>query len=166
MKKSNVIVFAIAAVLSVFLLWLWYFLGFNQIDSPLDLIISIIWWVVIVALIAGVVKVEQMRREKIRTTYVGTGFLFNSEAGTVGLSGQGAVDAIERTIANLKYDFTAASLEDETKAAIKTVVRTKTYKPAESEDAQPTWDGEVCLAVPGAEAKPFASKEELVALLA
>ena len=55
MKKSNVIVFAIAAVLSIFLLWLWYFLGFNQIDSPLDLIISIIWWVVIVALIAGVV---------------------------------------------------------------------------------------------------------------
>ena len=94
MKKSNVIVFAIAAVLSIFLLWLWYFLGFNQIDSPLDLIISIIWWVVIVALIAGVVKVEKTRREKIRTTYVGTGFLFNSEAGTVGLSGQGAVDAI------------------------------------------------------------------------
>ena len=166
MKKSNVIVFAIAAVLSIFLLWLWYFLGFNQIDSPLDLIISIIWWVVIVALIAGVVKVEKTRREKIRTTYVGTGVLFNREAGTVGLSGQGAVDAIERTIANLKYDFTNTSLEDETKAAIKTVVRTKTYKPAESEDAQPTWEGEVCLAIPGAEAKPFASKEELVALLA
>ena len=166
MKKSNVIVFAIAAVLSIFLLWLWYFLGFNQIDSPLDLVISIIWWVVIVALIAGVVKVEQTRREKIRTTYVGTGFLFNSEAGTVGLSGQGTVDAIERTIANLKYDFTNASVEDEAKAAIKTVVRTKTYKPAESEDAQPTWEGEVCLAIPGAEAKPFASKEELVALLA
>ena len=165
MKKSNVIVFAIAAVLSIFLLWLWCFLGFNQIDSPLDLVISIIW-LVIVALIAGVVKVEQTRREKIRTTYVGTGFLFNSEAGTVGLAGQGMVDAIERTIANLKYDFTNASLEDETKAAIKTVVRTKTYKPAESEDAQPTWEGEVCLAIPGAEAKPFDSKEELVALLA
>lgn len=47
MKKSNIVVLTIAAVVSVFLLGLWFFLGFNQIDSPLDLVVSVIWWVAI-----------------------------------------------------------------------------------------------------------------------
>ena len=53
MKKSNWIGLAIAVLVDVFLLWLWFFLGFNQVDSPLDLVISIIWLVVIVAVVVG-----------------------------------------------------------------------------------------------------------------
>lgn len=166
MKKSNVVIFALAAILSIFLLWLWCSLGFNQIDGPFDLAISVVWWVAIAALIAGVVKAEQARREKIRTTYVGNSFLFNSEVGTVNLSGQRAADAIERIVANLEYDFTNAPLEDGAKTAIKAVVRTKTYRPPENGNTQPVWEGEMCLATPGAQAKSFASKEQLAALLA
>ena len=38
MKKSNVIVFVLLALASAFFLWLWYFLGLNRVDEPLDLV--------------------------------------------------------------------------------------------------------------------------------
>ena len=44
MKKSNVIVFVLLALASAFFLWLWYFLGLNRVDEPLDLVLSIVWW--------------------------------------------------------------------------------------------------------------------------
>ena len=46
MKKSNVIVFVLLALASAFFLWLWYFLGLNRVDEPLDLVLSIVWWLV------------------------------------------------------------------------------------------------------------------------
>lgn len=165
MKKSNVILFVIAVIISAFLLWLWYHLGFNQIDNPLDLVISIIWWAIMIVLIAAVVKVEQTRREKIRTMYVGPDFLFNSEAGVVALEGATPLDAIEQALEKLEYDFTNNSIDDDQKEVIKKVVRTKKFKPAENDDEEPTWEGEVCEAVSGAEAQKFSSKEELAALL-
>ena len=58
MKKSNVIITVILAAVSIFLLALWYWLGFNEIDSPLDLVISVVWWAVIVAGIAVAAKTE------------------------------------------------------------------------------------------------------------
>ena len=54
MKKSNVIVFVLLALASAFFLWLWYFLGLNRVDEPLDLVLSIVWWLVIVVAIAGI----------------------------------------------------------------------------------------------------------------
>ena len=61
MKKSNVIVFVLLALASAFFLWLWYFLGLNRVDEPLDLVLSIVWWLVIVVAIAVIVKMEQQR---------------------------------------------------------------------------------------------------------
>ena len=45
MKKSNVIVLAVAALVAAFLLFLWYYLGFNRIDNPFDLVLTICWWI-------------------------------------------------------------------------------------------------------------------------
>ena len=55
MKKSNVIVTAIIVVLSAFLLWLWYSLGLNTVDQPLDLVVSVVWWA-LVAIGAGLMS--------------------------------------------------------------------------------------------------------------
>ena len=62
MKKSNVIIFVLLAIASAFLLWLWYCLGLNKVDEPLDLVLSILWWIVIIASIVIVAKMEQIRR--------------------------------------------------------------------------------------------------------
>ena len=83
MKKSNIIVLAVAAAVSVFLLALWFILGFNHVDSPVDPLVTLVWWIVIVAAVLIINKVEGTRRERIRSVYVGEGQLFNSELGLV-----------------------------------------------------------------------------------
>ena len=49
MKTNNKIVLIVSALLAAFLLFLWFYLDFNQVDSPLDLLIAILWWVIIAA---------------------------------------------------------------------------------------------------------------------
>ena len=167
MKKSNVILFVIAALLSAFLLGLWYYLGLNHVDEPLDLVVSVIWWIAMVAMIAGIVKTENTRKRKVRTAYVGAGFLFNSETGNVPTAGRSVVDVLEEVLTGLEYGFEANEADDATKAAIKAVVRSETFKPADQDGKEPEeWTGEVVPAVPGAKGTPFANKVELAALLA
>lgn len=48
MRKGNVITIAVLAILSLVFLWLWNALGFSFTD-PVDLAITIVWWVVIIA---------------------------------------------------------------------------------------------------------------------
>ena len=87
MKKSNVIVFVLLALASAFFLWLWYFLGLNRVDEPLDLVLSIVWWLVIVVAIAVIVKMERTRRQRVRTVYVGDCATYNSEQGLATIEG-------------------------------------------------------------------------------
>lgn len=44
MKKTNTIIAAVLAVISVVLLVVWYALGLNHVDEPLDLVLSVVWW--------------------------------------------------------------------------------------------------------------------------
>ncbi|MGI6104879.1 MAG: hypothetical protein ACOYD7_01645 [Raoultibacter sp.] len=81
MKKSNVIVYILLAVVSIFLLWLWYYLGLNNIDEPLDLVISIVWWLIVIVAIVVIVRVEKARKQRIQTIYVTDDMLFNPELG-------------------------------------------------------------------------------------
>lgn len=55
MKKSNVIVLAVAALVAAFLLFLWYYLGFNHIDSPFDLVLTVVWWLGIALIVGGII---------------------------------------------------------------------------------------------------------------
>lgn len=62
MKKSNVIVLAVAALVAAFLLFLWYYLGFNHIDSPFDLVLTVVWWLGIALIVGGIIYVERKRQ--------------------------------------------------------------------------------------------------------
>lgn len=109
MKKSNVIVFVLLALASAFFLWLWYFLGLNRVDEPLDLVLSIVWWLVIVVAIAVIVKMERTRRQRVRTVYVGDCATFNSEQGLATIEGSQPVsEVIAGILQSLKYDFSRA----------------------------------------------------------
>ena len=85
MKKSNVIALAVAALVAAFLLFLWYYLGFNHIDNPFDLVLTICWWIGIGLIVAGIMYVEHKRQRQIRTIYVSPTALYNSEKGIVAL---------------------------------------------------------------------------------
>ncbi len=137
MKKSNYILFSLFALASAFLLFLWYRLGFNKVDNPLDLTISVVWWVVIAAFIFFVVRFEKKRRQQIRTVYVSPTALFNCESGLVPCaSPERRTDMIENILANLKYGFDAEDLPEEGDFDFQYVVRTEDFKEENAKDRQ------------------------------
>lgn len=154
MRKSNYLVLGAAAVVAALLLVLWYHLGFNRIDSPLDLTLAIVWWVGIVAIAAIIIRVEERRRRQIRTLYVSPKSLYSSELGMVGIGEAGAVEAMRDMLGQLKYGFDSKGLPDRKKFDYRFVVRTDEFKehdgeggkPADDAAAQrkdPTWKGMV-----------------------
>lgn len=186
MKKSNVIIFTLIAVASAFLLWLWFYLGFNRVDEPLDLVLSVVWWAIIVVALVVIVKMEQTRRRRIRTVYVGDSATFNSENGLTRLTeDRPAQDAIASILENLKYGFSRADFPEEDEFEVKYFVRTKEFKvektdgqhAAEAVDTaeasaeqtlsgqQKTWKGEVFV-VETKEERSFETPEELAQILA
>ncbi len=175
MKKSNVILTAVAGVASIFLLWLWFHLGFNQVDSPLDLFLSIIWWLIIGIGAAAIVKLEKTRRERIRTVYLGDSRLYNSEVGVQMMTpGVAAADALASIINALEYDFDRVDGPDPDNESERInwryIVHTAKYQVDEDEDGRPrhdreTWEGDVVIVSTG-ETRAFSSRAELAALIA
>lgn len=62
MSKSNIIVTVVLAALSILLLCLWYFQGFSATDAPLDLVLSVVWWIVIIIGVVLVTKTGKTNR--------------------------------------------------------------------------------------------------------
>ncbi len=184
MKKSNVLVFALLAVVSAFLLWLWYFLGLNHVDEPLDLVLSIVWWVVIAVAVLLVVRMERVRRERIRTVYVGDYATFNSEQGLVSFETTEPMETIVASILeNLTYGFSRADFPDREKFDARYFVRTKEFSVWDGDEGraatpshktapvsrgssgQKAWKGEV-IVVATKKSHPFETPKELSDILA
>ena len=173
MKKSNVILTVLIAAVSAFLLWLWFNLGFNTVDAPLDLILSVIWWAIVAVGIAFVVKTEKTRRESVRTVDLGEGRYYNSETGVRMMPvGTSAVDSIAGVLTALEYGFDREDAPDpddrENPANWTHVVRTSKYEPARTDDdgerKDETWEGEVVVVETG-KAIPFDSRERLATII-
>lgn len=174
MKKSNIALTVIFAVVSVFLLWLWFWLGFDKIDSPLDLIISIVWWVVIAAGAVLVYRSEQKRRAAVRTVYLADGRYYNSESGMRSVAaGSSAADSIAAVLGALEYDFSRMTPPDQKDDAERVdwryVIHTDTFKPTRTDNdgnrENETWEGDVVTVATG-ETRTFSSRDELAALIA
>ena len=140
MKTNNYIVLGISAVAAAFLLFLWYSLGFNHVDNPLDLVLAIVWWVGIVVLVALIMRVENNRKRQIRTIYVSPTALYNSERGMVGLNGTTDIAAMQDILNNLEYGFEKNDLPENSKFDYRYVVQTDEFKDS---DDEPTWKGTV-----------------------
>ena len=169
MKKSNWIGLAIAVLIDVFLLWLWFFLGFNRVDSPLDLVISIIWLVAIVAVAAAVNRLERQREKRLRTIYVSPTAVFNKERGLVSLGSAAAAPSVmEGILKDMEYGFDLKEMPRPEEFNCRYVVQTDEYKAADGEGGSPTWKGTVVAIdrVNGNKETPFFSRDELVAALA
>lgn len=162
MRKSNWFVLALASIAAAVLLWLWYYLGFNRVDSPLDLVVAIIWWVVIVAVAFAIKHTEDKRRERMRTAFVGDGFLYNPETGLlVSELGESEVALLERTLADLTYSNKIVALDKDEQLPFRWVVHTITF-----DKAGEVWKGEIrSVHKPEQDPIPFESRGELVASL-
>lgn len=112
MKKSNWLIAGLLVVASVIFLAMWYVLGFNLIDDPLDLIVSIVWWVVIIAVCLLIQWSENKRQRSIRTTLLAPGVLYNPEVGVVEVApGQTHAQTLERILSNLTYGFDTEKMQ-------------------------------------------------------
>lgn len=131
MKKSNVIVLGIAAVASLFLLWLWWYLGFSAVDGPADILITIAWWLVIALVVFGIYRMEARRREQMRTIYVSPTALFNCESGLVECTNTAKrIDLVEEILKNMHYGMDFQDMPDPAEFAYSYIIRTKDYKGA------------------------------------
>lgn len=165
MKKSNWILLAVLVVISAFLLWLWYYLGFNRVDNPLDLVLSIIWWAVVLVAVVAIWQIEKRRQERIRTIYVGEQFIFNSELGKKGYNGaEQLMTEMGETLEELKYNFDREDLPDQEKLPIRFLVRTTKYKADSDDEDKNEWEGEVCIAGEDTE-QAFETREELASII-
>lgn len=163
MKKSNWLILGLAAVACAFLLWLWYYLGFNKIDDPLDLVLAIIWWVIVALAGVLIAKAEKARRERIRTIYVLDGKLFNSEVGAVEPeAGSTLVQAAQKLLEQLDYGFDRNELPSDAKPGY--VIQSESFKAGD----EPEWKGKVTKVVPGGDnvETEFDGVDQLAAALA
>ncbi|WP_080799619.1 phosphatase PAP2 family protein [Arabiibacter massiliensis] len=136
MKKSNWIIMAVLAVAAGAFLWLWYYLGFNFVDDPFDLVLAIVYWALVIGLSTGIHFAEKKRRQRVRTVYVSDRALFNSEAGLLAFQGEEPTqDDIAAVLYNLKYDFTRADEPDLDEFDVKYLVRTEKFD-AEQRDEE------------------------------
>ena len=163
MRKSNWLVIAIAVVASAALLWAWYALGFFAVDSPVDVAVSIVWWVAIVAVVAGISWAESRRRERMRLAFIGDGVVYNPESGVVmPKRGETEAAALQRTLAGMAFPDEVRPLDDSTRTTFRWVVRSHKFK-----NGGEVWEGVVLPANDtDAKGRPFSSREDLAALLA
>lgn len=163
MRKSNWIIIAIIVVASIIFLGMWYYFGFNYVDDPLDLVISIIWWVLIVAICIIINKVEKDRQRAIRTVYLAPNFIFNTELGVINLGPDGKyVPVIQRVLSNLEYDFDKQDTPEENKSRsrFRYIVHTNKF-----EDNGDTWEGEIIMVSQPDRPFEFNGRHELAAVL-
>lgn len=173
MRKSNTIIAVIAVVAAVFLLWLWYFLGFNRVDYPLDLVLTIIWLVIVAVVVIVVHRREKIRQELVRRVFVtkNTGILYNSEAGVVSYAKPTALQTIEGILTDL--DYKSMDIEDRPDDfQTDYIVRTSDFE-TEKETDEDTgedkkvitdWEGEL-YNYKTEESQEFKTKDELSTLL-
>ena len=132
MKKSNLIVLGILLVASLFLLWLWWYLGFSRVDTPADVLISVAWWIIISAVAFGIFRMEERRREQMRTVYVSPTALFNCESGIVECRNVSQrVELAEEIMKNMKYGMDFQDMPDPSEFAYTYIIRTHDYQNAE-----------------------------------
>lgn len=162
MKKTSTVVYVLLGVASLVLLWLWYYLGFYLIDSPLDMVVAVVWWACIAVGIWAVVRSEKRRQERVRTVYVGEAQrqqagegqppvtvpgVFNPEKGLMELDGRTPQDAMFALLKDLEYGFGREKFPDREDFVPAYMVRTREFKPEKQDDdggyTETTWRGEV-----------------------
>lgn len=161
MRKSNWIIAAVLALASVLFLVLWHVLQFNLVDNPIDIVVTVVWWVVIVAACVGIHLAEKKRQERIRTIFVAPGLIYNSEKGVIRLSGdEPLVDALAHVIDSLDYGFDLAELPSNSRVRFQRIVRSSKFG-----DGGSTWEGEVVEVAHPDRPRQFHNRAELAALV-
>lgn len=162
MRKSNWIILAVLLIASIAFLILWFALDFNLVDDPVDLAITIVWWVVIAAACVIIHVAEERRRRSIRTSFIGSAVIYNTEAGFVHLDpAEPFAPALQKMLSGLDYDLDHLHASDKSSnVRFNYVVRSNKFK-----DNGKVWEGEVVKVSQPDVAQAFSNRSELASLL-
>lgn len=161
MRKSNWLIIGILAVASVVYLVAWYVMGLDKVDAPFDLVITVVWWVVIVAACLFINWSESKRRRSIRTSFLAPGLIYNPEAGIVRIdTAQSYTPALQQMLGNLDYDFEDQESTNDQRIRFTFIVRSDKFS-----DGGNTWMGEVVKVSNPNEVHYFQNKRELARLI-
>lgn len=161
MRKSNWLVLVVAIVASALLLWVWFALGYSHVDSPLDMMLTALWWLVIAVVISAIVWAERHRRQKMLTAFVGNGIVYNPEKGVVRVrAGESEVELLRNVLAGLTFEDDVANLSG-SRSTFRWIVRTRHF-----ENNGAVWTGEVVpLRTASSPTRVFQNQAELAAIL-
>lgn len=161
MRKSNWLIIGILAVASVIYLVAWYVMGLDKVDAPFDLVVTVVWWVVIVAVCLLINWSENKRRRSIRTSFLAPGLIYNPEAGIVRVdSTQPYTPALQQVLGNLDYDFDDKEVNNDQRIRFTYIVRSDKFS-----DGGNTWTGEVVKVSNPNDIQYFQNKRELARLI-
>ena len=133
MKKSNIIVLALSLAASLFLLWLWWYLGFAKVDTPPDVLITVAWWLAIGLVVYGIHHMEEKRRQQMRTVYISPTALFNCESGLIECRNPfQQVELTEEILKSMDYKMDFQDMPDPAEFAYSYIIRTEKYSDAEN----------------------------------
>lgn len=162
MRKSNWIILGVLVIASILFLVLWKVLDFDRIHN-LDLILSIVWWVLVVGICVAIHVVEERRRRTIRTAFLAPGLIYNPEAGIVRLSsggGQNLVSELYGVLEELDYSLAKPDTPTEERIRFDYIVHSDKFNPSKK-----VWEGEVVDIAHRNRVRPFSSREELERIL-
>lgn len=161
MRKSNWIIIAILVVASVVFLWIWQALQFNLVDNPLDIVVTVVWWLVIAVACVAIHWAEKKRRERIRTVFLAPGLVYNCETGVLRLDSHASVtDAVQHLLGGLEYGFDLADLPTNSRVRFQRIIRTSKFS-----DNGAVWEGELVEVARPDSPKVFSGRRELALLL-
>lgn len=161
MRRSNWIIAAVLLLASVVFLWVWHALQFDLVDNPLDIVVTVIWWVVILVACLAIHWAEKKRQERIRTIFIAPGLLYNSEIGVVRIEpGAELVDVLQSVLSNLTYGFDLAELPSNSRVRFQRIVHSSKF-----DHAGATWEGDVVEVSRPDRPMAFRDRDELASLV-
>lgn len=156
MKKSNWIIVGILVVASIIFLWLYYTLGFDLVHQ-LDLILTIIWWVLIIGICVAIHMVETRRCRAIRTSFLAKDVIYNPEAGIVRVpEGENIITKLEDVLKHLDYDVKSPSSPNDKRIRFDYIVHSDKFALNRG-----VWEGDVVDVAHNNRSLPFSGKQEL-----
>lgn len=161
MQKSNWIIVAVLVIASLLFLGLWHGLQFSSVDAPLDIVIALVWWLLIVAICVAIHLAEKRREERIRTIFLAPGLIYNSEMGVLRLGeNTSVIEALAKVLADLTYNFEVAELPPNSRVRFQRIVRSSKFS-----EAGKIWEGEVLEVSHPDHPTPFHNRSELANII-
>lgn len=161
MRKSNWIIAGIIVLASIIFLVMWFAMGFNLVDDPFDLVLTICWWVLVAVICIATHVIEGRRQRTIRTTFLAPGLVYNPETGVVKLgSDDNYVPAMRKILSDLDYGFDKKEVKNDSKIRFKYIVHTNKFS-----DNGKTWEGDVVKVTNPNDVKKFTNEAGLTKLL-